>query len=81
MKYTIVRMVCDSHRSRCPDQAACDVHMRYAYVCIRIAGKFSVENVWRIYSFQAFVEKVWRMNRSVKGLLIVNTILWTVLVW
>ena len=55
MKYTIVCMVCDSYRSRCPDQAACDVHMRYVDVCIRIAGKFSGENIWRIYSFQALI--------------------------
>ena len=56
MKYAIVWYVI-SHRSRSSDQGACDVHMRYVDVCIRIVGKFSGENVWRIYSFQAFVGK------------------------
>ena len=40
----------------------------------RIAGKFGGQNVWRIYSFQAFGEKkVWRINRSAKGLSMVTT--------
>ena len=40
----------------------------------RIAGKFGGQNVWRIYSFQAFGgKKVWRMNRSAKGLSMVTT--------
>ena len=44
----------------------------YAHIYC-IVGKFSEDNVWRIYSFQAFGKKVWRMNRSAKGLLIVTT--------
>ena len=74
-------MVCDSHRSRCPDQVACDVHTRYVDVCIRIAGKFSRRMFGEFTLFKHLSEKVWRMNRSAKGLLIVNTILWMVLVW
>ena len=29
--------------------------------------------MWQVYSFQVFGEKVWRMNRSAKGLIIVTT--------
>ena len=40
----------------------------------RIAGKFGGQNVWRIYSFQAFGrKKVWRVNRPAKGLSMVTT--------
>ena len=44
----------------------------YAYM-YHIARKFGRENVWQIYSFQMLGKKVWRMNRSAKGLLIVTT--------
>ena len=40
-------------------------------ICIPCSGK----NIWRIYSFQAFGGKVWQMNRSAKGLLIVTAYL------
>ena len=41
-----------------------------------IEGKFGRDNVWQIYSSQVFGgKKVWRMNRSAKGLLIVTTTL------
>ena len=39
-----------------------------------IARRFGGENIWQTYSFQAFGwKKVWRMNRSAKGLLMVTT--------
>ena len=37
--------------------------------------KFGGENVWRIYSFKCLAEKIWQMNKSAKGLLIVATTL------
>ena len=39
----------------------------------RIVGKVGRDNASRIDSFQAIGEKLWRINRSAKGLLIVAT--------
>ena len=64
-------------RSRRNQTARKKINIRM-YLCMylyyRIAGKFGGQNVWRIYSFQAFGgKKVWRMNRSAKGLSMVTT--------
>ena len=48
-------------------------YMVTTLIMYRIAGKLGGMNVWRIYSFQAFGKKVWQMNRSANGLLIVTT--------
>ena len=55
-----------------PDAVRIGIAIIFIVYCI--AGKFGGQNVWRIYSFQAFGgKKVWRMNRSAKGLSMVTT--------
>ena len=45
-------------------------------ICIYcLGGKVGRENVWRIILFKHLAKKVWRINRSAEGLLIVTTTL------
>ena len=49
------------------------IHNYTVLVMYHIAGKFSGENVWRIYYSKCLAEKILQMNRSAKGLLIATT--------